>query len=123
MKYGHCGGFSRIDILDCVHFCAFSPTMWFPIWFHLLQIAKSNTEQNSTLNRPGNVLYAKYSTDSKEFYVLQHGLLRKVENEACLLDVGLDPNTVMGITKLMMERIVVSPPDHINKLKTKYLGC
>jgi len=36
MKYGQCGGASRIEQIDCLHVCAFSPPMWISIWKELL---------------------------------------------------------------------------------------
>ena len=36
LKYGHCGIKMRIDDLDCVHYCSFSPPMWIPVWKELL---------------------------------------------------------------------------------------
>ena len=48
---------------------------------------------------------------------LQHNVDRVI---AISTDKAVDPNTVMGITKLLMERIVVSPPNHINLSKTKF---
>lgn len=48
---------------------------------------------------------------------LLHNIGRVV---AISTDKAVNPNTVMGITKLMMERIVVSPPNHINKSDTKF---
>jgi hypothetical protein len=114
MKYGHCGGFSRIDVLDCVHLCAFSPTMWFPIWFHVLKIAKSSvqTEQTLGFNRSVSRLYIKNNSYPEELYVLQHGLLRKVENEACLHDFGLEPNKSRPhfISEYDLENIPRGPP-------------
>lgn len=32
LKYGHCGGHDRIQIIDCVHYCSNSPPMWAPVW-------------------------------------------------------------------------------------------
>lgn len=44
MKYGHCGGYNRINIIDCVHFCSNSPPMWIPVWFSILNLVKSHKE-------------------------------------------------------------------------------
>ena len=40
LKYGHCGIKMRIDDLDCVHYCSFSPPMWIPVWKELLNQVK-----------------------------------------------------------------------------------
>jgi hypothetical protein len=40
LKYGFCGGYDRYPVLDCVHFCAWGPTMWIPIWDELLKMVR-----------------------------------------------------------------------------------
>ncbi len=55
MHYGNChpeGGY-RFGSLDCVHFCAFSPLMWTPIWRsmeHALHKSLRSKELNLKLN-------------------------------------------------------------------------
>ena len=50
LKYGFCGGYDRIPVLDCVHFCAWGPTMWFPIWSELSSmLSKWSLQQRDKL--------------------------------------------------------------------------
>lgn len=52
--------------------------------------------------------------------VVELALLHNIDRMVAIsTDKAVDPNTVMGITKLLMERIVVSSPNHINTSKTK----
>jgi hypothetical protein len=106
MKYGHCGGYSRIDVLDCVHLCGFSPPMWYPIWFHMLNITKSGKSAPLVVQK--SILYMKNNSEPNELYVFQHGLLHKVENEACLENfVGFNKSnsTVQNISIEEFENI------------------
>ena len=32
MKYGNCGGYDRIESIDCVHYCGNAFPMWMPVW-------------------------------------------------------------------------------------------
>jgi hypothetical protein len=41
LKYGFCGGYDRIPVLDCVHYCAWGPTMWVPIWDELHSLLRN----------------------------------------------------------------------------------
>jgi hypothetical protein len=41
LKYGHCGKFGRLNVIDCVHYCANAPQIWAPIWYELMNIIRN----------------------------------------------------------------------------------
>lgn len=105
MKYGYCGGSSRIDILDCVHFCAFSPPMWFPIWFHMHDLLKDNTTvgQGSVLHEflpVKNVSVSSVLVNNRtgDMYRFQYGLLIKIKNAT---ELHLKDSTIKVDEKLL----------------------
>ena len=79
VKYGNCGGYHRVDIIDCVHYCAWVPTAWVPIWYDMLNIVENFKEQTTVLseNEGNRIVYLKDS-DPKMYYYINHGLKRFV---------------------------------------------
>lgn len=71
LKYGYCGYYERMDVLDCVHFCGWSPPMWIPIWIELLHLIQSS---NTIIDTKTSVIkdtleyFNKY--DISEVYVV-----------------------------------------------------
>ena len=55
MKYGHCGGYSRISVIDCVHLCSYAPPMWFPLWVEMRNLVQSRMHM-ATITIPSTVL-------------------------------------------------------------------
>jgi len=37
-KYGNCGGYDRIEVMDCVHYCSNAVPMWTPVWHQMAQL-------------------------------------------------------------------------------------
>jgi hypothetical protein len=42
MKYGNCGGYDRIDVIDCVHYCSNAFPMWMPVWVQMEGLVKDH---------------------------------------------------------------------------------
>jgi len=101
MKYGHCGGWNRIEVIDCVHYCSWSPPMWIGVWNELhttLTTAlktRSNTLQNEKYNKEkvyhsgkalpnfNEIMFEDLqilkSSDSKNKYAFYRGLKHPLE--------------------------------------------
>jgi len=108
LKYGHCGGYSRISVIDCVHLCSFAPTMWFPLWVEMAALVRQKSEQerstssvplifeNMSISDSGVVVhilkkfsknkdstnkdstYKDSTSDRYDYYLLKDGLSRHI---------------------------------------------
>lgn len=82
LKYGHCGGWTRIPVIDCVHYCSNAPPMWAPIWHEMLEKVENfqifqKTLENSTSNSfTGKILLLRGS-DPREYYFFNRGIIQK----------------------------------------------
>jgi len=41
-KYGNCGGYDRIEVMDCVHYCSNAVPMWMPVWYQMAQLVEDH---------------------------------------------------------------------------------
>lgn len=48
LKYGNCGGWNRIDIIDCVHYCSWAPPMWIGVWEEMQKVLKPMFQKQKT---------------------------------------------------------------------------
>lgn len=102
LKYGFCGGYDRLPVLDCVHYCAWSPPMWVPVWQELLDAVKNWVTRNEHGDSNYKPLFGKFilndmlilsvndSTGNvNELYLYYHGVRRFV-SDIRILEQELD---------------------------------
>lgn len=86
LKYGNCGGYDRIPVLDCVHFCAWSPTAWISIWQELVDLVKEFVAlRTPALVKEEDEAFANYSPFFAVFNLKDVAILRRTSDGALYL--------------------------------------
>ena len=127
MSYGHCGGYNRIGILDCTHYCLWSPPMWIPLWADLLAIYMRYLKfidkgSDKNVAEMGGVPVGDYVKDdvklmksnvSSDIYAYYHGIrkwAKEIDDFEFEFGVKLDRNAFVEVSGSEMEDIPLGTP-------------
>ena len=112
VKYGNCGGYNRIEVMDCVHYCSNAIPMWMPVWYQMEELiddhlstydarvaAMGRTVGNASASPnwfqrlpavagyvPRTEIQVVKSASSGDLYLLYHGMKRRVPDLLSLDD-------------------------------------
>lgn len=138
LKYGHCGGWNRIDIIDCVHYCSWAPPMWIGVWDEMLKQIKPALKQRNTILQEKSYnkekvyqqdeAFPKFDEiviadlkvitssddDAATLYLLYHGLKRPIQDND--LKKTLQPHfKKLDISTIKIEKV---DEEELNKIPT-----
>jgi len=130
LKYGFCGGYDRIPVLDCVHFCAWGPTMWIPVWDGLLQMVRNFTSTHGGQDLGGRayepvfgrriveevVILRQHADAEEQLFLFYHGVRHfalnwhSIEEELGLLRNSSAFPPVRNVTLADLSKILLGSP-------------
>lgn len=119
MKYGNCGGYDRVEAIDCVHYCGNALPMWMPVWVEMERMIEEHVggydQRLSTHGHSvGNVtdsaqwfqrlptvwgyvpqadIEVVRCTETDQLYVLFHGVKRLLSDLPSLADEMWEMNS------------------------------